>query len=116
MRMRCDCALRFDTEGLAARARAAGDRALLRSGEQVRTRASALAPRRSGSLAASGTVQPGAGRVTVSFGTPYAAIQHERGDFHHPNGGQAGYLRAALENPATVQTLAGSLAAELGGL
>ncbi len=116
MKLSCRCAPQFDAASLAARAQAAGDRALIRAGEQVRAHAAALAPRRSGGLAASGRVQPEAGRVTVRFSTPYAAIQHERADFRHPNGGQAGYLRAALEDPATAQALANSLAAELGGL
>lgn len=114
MRAKFDCQLQFDADALAARAKAAGDRALLRAGEQVRVRSAMLAPRRSGNLAASGSVEAAPGKVTVRYGAAYAAIQHERADFHHPNGGQANFLRAAIEDPATAQALANYLAQELG--
>jgi len=29
---------------------------------------------------------------TITFDTPYAAVQHERGDFQHPRRGKAKYL------------------------
>lgn len=39
-------------------------------------------------------------RSTISFNTPYAAVQHERTDFHHPRGGKAKYLEGPLKEMA----------------
>jgi len=35
-------------------------------------------------------------RGRVEFNQIHAHFQHERGDLHHPHGGQPGYLRSAL--------------------
>ena len=110
------CEVEFDAEGIAVRAEAARDRALAQAGEMIRARSVAIAPRRSGAMAASARVESAAGKVTVRYGTAYAAIQHERADFHHPNGGQAGYLRSIMENPATAQAAEQMLAEELRAL
>lgn len=65
-------------------------------------RAADKAPVKTGALRGSGAigvVQNG-DEITaeISFNEKYAAIQHERVDFHHPKGGEAKYLeRAALE-------------------
>ena len=36
----------------------------------------------------------------VGFNTPYALVQHERLDYHHPKGGKAKYLEENLQNQA----------------
>ena len=36
----------------------------------------------------------------VGFNTPYALVQHERLDFHHPKGGKAKYLESNLTEHA----------------
>jgi len=52
----------------------------------------------------------------VAFNMPYALVQHERLDFHHPKGGKAKYLEDNLKQRATVyadnmgQHVAGALA------
>ena len=38
--------------------------------------------------------------VTIGFGVPYAAAQHERDDFDHPKGGRSKYLQAAVQDAA----------------
>ena len=95
--------VRFDGASLIARAQAARDRALLRVGDEIRARSTAIAPMRSGGLIASARVESAAGKVTVRYGAAYAAIQHERADFHHPGGGQAHFLKAVMDDSATAQ-------------
>jgi len=52
----------------------------------------------------------------VAFNMPYALVQHERLDFHHPKGGKAKYLEDNLKQRATLyadnmgQHVAGALA------
>lgn len=87
--------------------RAAMIQALYRTGVDVVNKAITLAPIESGNLRATGeTKEPritSANKVIVelSFGGPtkdapqganYAAVQHERMDYAHPQGGQAKYL------------------------
>ena len=111
------CTVRFDADGIAARAETARNQALGQVGEYIRARSAAIAPRRSGRLAASARVESSAGKVTVRYGAAYAAIQHEHTEFHHPNGGQARFLRSVVEDPATVsmaeRTFADALARAL---
>ena len=38
--------------------------------------------------------------VTIGFGVPYAAVQHERDDFDHPKGGRSKYLQQAVQDAA----------------
>ena len=111
------CTARFDADGIAASVGAARDHALRKVGEYIRARSVAIAPKRSGQLAASARVESGAGKVTVRYGAAYAAIQHEHTEFHHPNGGQARFLRSVVEDPATInmveRTFADALAKAL---
>jgi hypothetical protein len=53
-----------------------------------------LVPQLDNILEGSGTtsVDEAKGQAAVSFDTPYAVVQHERLDFHHPRKGQAKYL------------------------
>lgn len=37
---------------------------------------------------------------TVTFGVPYAEVQHEHTEFQHPKGGQAKYLEGPLTEMA----------------
>ena len=114
MRVRIVCReARFDARKAASQARAAGERGLARAGEYVRARAVDIMPRRSGAMAASTRVVAAAGRATVRCGAPYAAIQHEHAEFRHPNGGRAGFLRAAIEAPKAARELERALAEEL---
>ena len=107
------CTVQFDASGIIARAEAARDRALAQVGETIRARSVAIAPLRSGAMAASAQVESAAGKVTVRYGTAYAVYQHERADFHHPNGGRAGFLRSAVEDPAAARTLLDAFVREL---
>lgn len=81
--------------------------AIYQTGVDVQNKAMTLVPVDTGNLRSTAdTTQPkltGANRVRVevSFGGPtkdapeganYAAVQHERVDYAHPNGGQAKYL------------------------
>jgi hypothetical protein len=65
-----------------------------------------LVPVEEGDLQLSGqVVDEGLGKGSVQYGTTpetaeYAVVQHERMDFHHPNGGQAKYLETAMVREA----------------
>lgn len=60
-----------------------------------------LAPVEEGTLRGSGEVELEVHgdhfEATVSFSTPYAAVQHEELSFQHPKGGQAKYLEAPFK-------------------
>ena len=107
------CVVQFDADGIIARVEAARDQALAQIGEYIRARSVAIAPIRSGAMAASARVESAAGKVTVRYGTAYAVIQHEHTEFHHPNGGQAKFLQSVAEDPATAQMAADIFAKEL---
>ena len=107
------CTVRFDADGIIARAEAARDQALAQIGEHIRARSVAIAPLRSGAMAASARVESAAGKVTVRYGAAYAAIQHEHAEFHHPNGGRAKFLQSVIEDPATARKAVQIFAREL---
>lgn len=77
--------------GLVQAAEIAGGQVLLAASQP-------LVPVELGELKASGKVEHGPDGAEVSYsavsedGYDYAAIQHEREDYNHPNGGQAHYL------------------------
>lgn len=84
-------------------------------------RAADKAPVKTGALRGSGAigvVQNG-DEITaeISFNEKYAAVQHERVDFHHPKGGEAKYLeKAAMEKADQVRAkVAGALEGLFGG-
>lgn len=58
--------------------------------------ARALVPKDEGTLERSGAAATDGLQGVVSFDTPYAVIQHEALDFHHPRGGQAKYLEQPM--------------------
>ena len=69
-----------------------------------------LVPLLDGPLENSGTtsVDESKGTAAVSFDTPYAVIQHESLDFHHPRKGQAKYLEQPFntEKPVMLALIA----------
>lgn len=89
-----------------AAVKAAAARGLNQAAEELLSLSKALVPVDSGDLRSSGSVdQASAGDLEsrVTYNTPYAVIQHERLDFHHPTvknpNAQAKYLEApAREN------------------
>lgn len=91
------CRVRFEGAALSRRAEAAAQTALRAAGEDIRRRANALAPRRTGAMIASSRVELSGQKARVSYGAPYARIQHEATGFHHPRGGQAKYLADAVD-------------------
>ena len=107
--------LRIDLDAavLAARAEAAARRAVAAAGEDVLSRAVAMAPRRTGALAASAGLRVEGTTARVSFGAPYAPVQHEDAGLRHPGGGKARFLAEALEDPATFAVMAENFGAAL---
>jgi hypothetical protein len=80
----------------------AAEKGLRQGGELILGEATRNAPIDTGALRKSGElkvkrVRKGA-EATISFNTPYAAIQNDNPDFNHPKGGKAGYLTDALRN------------------
>ena len=97
--------VRFEGAALASRAEKAARDALMAAGEDVRRRANAIAPRRTGAMVASSRVESDGRRVRVSYGAAYARIQHDATGFYHPGGGQARYLAQALADGRTAAAL-----------
>ena len=104
----------LDPAGLAARAERAGRAASLAAAEEILRRASALAPRRTGALAASGFVRAGGTGAVAGFASTYAPYQHEGLGFRHPGGGQARFLASAAEDPAALAALRDAFLREMG--
>lgn len=75
--------------------------ALYRFGVAIASNALPRVPVEFGLLRASHYVSPPKDRdrpsVEIGFGTRYAVAQHERTGYKHPRGGEAGYLRRAVE-------------------
>ncbi|MCK9896960.1 hypothetical protein [Frankia sp. AgB32] len=80
-------------------------RALQKAGHQWLARSQALVPLREGHLLRTGKATVADRSVTVAYGQPYGAIQHERLDYHHLPGRQAHYITDAVPPGA----LAGAL-------
>ena len=91
----------------------AAQAALVDTAKAVLKQARANVPKESGKLARSGRVEVGFKEVAVAFRAPHAWLQHERLDFEHPNGGQAKYLEAAVDQVGVGQMVAGKVAARL---
>lgn len=103
----------LDFSGLASSARLAGQAAALAAGEAILTRAVSLAPRRTGALAASGSVQMEGDTAVVTFGADYAAYQHEGTGFAHPGGGQAKFLAEAVDGVEALAAMEAAFRANL---
>jgi hypothetical protein len=76
-------------------------------------------PRDTNELAETGTVstEQGGRAAAVSFGTDYAAVQHEDLTLEHPGGGEAKFLEnaARAEQSAMLRAAAAPLRRVLGG-
>lgn len=101
----------LDAAAVAERAQSAARMAVAAAGEDILSRAVALAPRRTGALAASAQLRVEGATASVSFGAPYAPYQHDAAGLRHPGGGRAGFLRDAVEDPATLDAMAAAFAA-----
>lgn len=88
-------------EEVKRRERAGRNRGLRLATEHLLGAALPLVPQLDSILENSGatSVDETAGKGAVTFDTPYAVVQHERLDFHHPRKGQAKYL----EEPFTAE-------------
>ena len=91
----------------------AAQAALVDTAKAVLKQARANVPKESGKLARSGRVEVGFKEVAVAFRAPHAWIQHERLDFEHPNGGQAKYLEAAVDQVGVEAAIVGAVRARL---
>ncbi|MFG2780827.1 hypothetical protein ACGFY7_23605 [Streptomyces prunicolor] len=90
--------LRFNGAPAAAQLRAGAARGLLLAAEHVLTESQAVVPLDESPLMQSGAASVDASSLTamVSYGTPYAVVQHERLDYRHAPGRTAKYLEGPL--------------------
>ena len=95
----------LDGAALTARAEGAARNALQLAGEDIRQRANAIAPKRSGAMVGSSRVSVEGNRTRVSYGVAYARIQHDARGFHHPRGGQARFLAEAAQDGRSAEVL-----------
>lgn len=65
---------------------------------EVKEKAVEDAPLDTGALKESVRINYNKNSISISFNTPYAAVQHERLDFNHPKGGKAKYLEDAFND------------------
>lgn len=79
----------------------------------VLKQARANAPKDEGKLARSGRVEVGFNEVSVAFRAPHAWLQHERLDYQHPQGGQAKYLEAAVDQVGASRAIVDGVRARL---
>lgn len=89
--------LRWYGDKAVSRAVQAAVRALQTTAADLQGKSAAQAPIDTGDLRANASVSPikqegDSIYVTVGYDLPYAIVQHERLDFHHPKGGKAKYL------------------------
>lgn len=86
------------------------NKGLRKAAEHLLGAALPFVPLRDGPLEGSGTasVDEAKGQAAVSFDGPYAVIQHESLDFHHPRKGQAKYLEIPFntERPVMLEIIA----------
>ena len=87
--------------------------ALVDTAKEVLRTAKTLVPVDDGDLKRSGKVEAQWKEVAVVFRAPHAWLQHERLDFEHPNGGQAKYLEAAVEQVGVEAKIVGAVRARL---
>jgi len=96
----------------------AAARGLLLAGENVLGDANALVPIEEGTLERSGavTVDSRGLRAAVSYGTPYAVVQHEDLTLRHDDGRQAKFLETALTANASTsaEIIASTVRGEIG--
>ena len=95
----------LEDAALASRAGNAAHAALQAAGEDIRQRANAIAPRRTGAMVGSSQVSVEGNRARVSYGVRYARIQHDATGFRHPRGGQARFLAEAAQDGRSAEVL-----------
>lgn len=89
---------------------------MITAGKSTLARAKELAPKDDKTLARSGRVTTDrVYLVEVTFRAPHAWLQHERLDYEHPNGGQAKYLEAALDEQDVAFIVGSAVKAALRG-
>lgn len=95
----------------------ANEEDLRQCGDSLLDDAKALAPDLSGDLKRSGFVRVEGDTVVIGFAAEYAVKQHYRTDFQHPRGGEAFFLKKAIDNsgPVLEQILAEQIQRRLGG-
>lgn len=104
--MRMTCSTEWHGGRVIAQVKSAKDRATKKGLDHLLSASKKLVPFEHGALKKSGqVVMEGDGEGSVQYGTTpetaaYAVVQHERMDFHHPRGGQAKYLEAAMTREA----------------
>ena len=91
----------------------AAQAALVDTAKEVLKTAKTLVPVDDGDLKRSGKVKAQWQDVAVVFRAPHAWLQHERLDFEHPNGGQAKYLEAAVDQVGVEAAIVGAVRARL---
>lgn len=105
--------VKLDASSLVSSARQAGRAATLAAGEAILSRAVSLAPRRTGAMAASGSVRLSGDTAVVTFGSDYALYQHEGTGFAHPGGGQARFLAEAVDGAEALAAMEAAFRANL---
>jgi hypothetical protein len=108
----------LDLATATAAVRAAAANGLRVGAEHVLEESRRLVPLEEGTLERSAQVTTSDDGMTaaISYGTPYAAYQHERMDLRHPNGRQAKYLETPLNGEREVvgELIARTVRAEAG--
>lgn len=94
----------WNGEEVKRRQREGRNRGLRLAAEHLLGASLPLVPQLDSILEDSGTasVDESTGQAAVSFDTPYAVVQHESLDFHHPRKGQAKYLEQPFETEKSV--------------
>lgn len=86
-----------------------------KSARKVLKRSNELAPRDDGDLIKSGRVRVDDLSVTLQYTAPHAALQHERLDWTHADGGGAKFLELASDEIDIAADVADAVRKELGG-
>lgn len=79
-----------------------GPEAMRLAGDALLDEAKARAPELSGEMKDSGFVDIDGAEATVGFGSPYAVKQHYKKNYRHPRGGEAFFLKKAVDSFAPI--------------
>lgn len=96
-----------------AAVRKAAEAALGDAGEALLTEANRTVPLEEGTLQRTGTVSQDGLTVAVSYGGPYAVVQHEHTEFRHDPGRRAKWLQLTFQEQA--QRVMGFVAQRIRG-
>lgn len=89
--------------------------AMRKAGRKVLKRSKELAPKDDGDLIRSGRVKVDDMSVSVQYTAPHAALQHERLDWEHADGGGAKFLELASDEVDIAGEVAAAVRKALGG-